>query len=214
MQGCMGFNILSRHFVRQTTWALPFTQIVLSSSNMDGDDRIWKPYYRQSHSPDQQIGELDDPASRHILKAKPGTRSLRDTYLKHTCARCGKARSQRHQDEHHHVPGEEPIRGICLRPECARYTSQNGVRELSKKKPQPQVIVLEFHHYLHTGISGNRPSSSIATAVELPAAEKTWKELSGEYPYTSSYDCKLFPTLEEQPAPRVNLHSKPTLVHC
>jgi glucan endo-1,3-beta-D-glucosidase len=39
-----------------------------------------------------------------------------------------------------------------------------------KEKRYPQVIVLEFHHYLHTDTSVNRPSSSIATAVELPAA--------------------------------------------
>ena len=202
-------------FVRRMTTAFPCTHSVLCSCIMDGDGQLWKPYYRESRGPAQQIGKLDDRTSTHALKRKPGSRGLRHEYLKHLCARCGKARPQRHTFERPLLPGEDPTGGICSRPECARYASQKGAGEGSKKKkPQPQVIVLEFHHYLHTGISGNRPSSSIATAVELPAEEKAFRKVSVEYPHTSSCGCKLFPTLEQQPAPQVHLQSKPTLVYC
>jgi len=182
---------------------------------MDRTDQLWNSYITRPPSPDQQDSELKDLILRQGLKTKHGTRNLRHTYLKHTCARCGKSRSPRYQADHPLAPGEEPIRGICSRPECARYASGKGARDVSKKKPQPQIIVLEFHHYLHTSTSGNGPSSSIATAVELSGEEKTSrKELPGEYPYTASHGWTIFPTLEEQPAPRVNMLSKPTLVYC
>jgi hypothetical protein len=204
-------------FLRRMTYAFPFTLLVLCSSNMDGDDHLWKPDYRQSYGPDQQIGELEDPESRPRLKRKTGSDNL-----KHVCARCGKSRSRRYRPDRPLVPGVQPISDICSRPECAEYASKKNARYASKKdagdvskKPQPQVIVLEFHHYLHTGTAGNGPSSSIATAVELSGEEKTSRKgLPGEYPYTSSCGWKLFHTLAEQPPPRVNLRSKPMLVYC
>jgi hypothetical protein len=148
------------------------------------------------------------------LKIKHGTHNLRHTYLKYIYARCGKSRSPCYQADHPLAPGEELIRGIYSRPECARYASGKDARDVSKKKPQPQIIVLEFHYYLYTSIFGNRPSSLIATAVELSGEEKTSrKELPGEYPY-NVYGWILFPTLEKQPAPQVNMLSKSTLVYC
>jgi hypothetical protein len=182
---------------------------------MDRTGQLWNSYITRPPSPDQQNSELKNLIPRQSLKTKHGTGNLRHTYLKHTCARCGKSRSPRYQADHPLAPGEKPIRGICSRPECARYASGKGARDVLKKKPEPQIIVLEFHHYLHTSTSGNEPSSSIATAVELSGEEKTSrKELPGEYPYTASHGWTIFPTLEEQPAPRVNMLSKPTLVYC
>jgi hypothetical protein len=178
-------------------------------------DQLWNSYHTQPPNPDQQDSELEDLIPSQGLKTKHGSHNLRHTYLKHTCTRCGKPRSPRYRASHPLAPGEEPIRGICSRPECARYALGKGVRDLPKETPQPQIIVLEFHHYLHTSTSGNGLSSSVATAAELSSEVKTSrKELPGEYPYTASQGWRLFPTLEEQPAPQVNMHSKPTLVYC
>jgi hypothetical protein len=176
--------------------------------------QLWHSYHTRPSSSDQQDRELKNLIPRQELKIKHGISNLRHMYLKHTCARCGKSRSPRYQADHPLAPGEEPIRGICSRPECARYASEEGARDVSKNKPQPQIIVLEFHHYLHTNTSDNGPSSSITTAVELSGEGKfSQRELPGEYLYTTSHGRTPFPTLEERPAPQVNMTSKPTLVY-
>jgi hypothetical protein len=203
---------------------------------MDANDRFWKPYYTQPHDPDQQIAELEDPESRPRLRRKARSDNLKqmsETHdRKHKCTRCGKSRSRRYRPDRLLGPGEEPISDICSRPECAEYASKKNASDASKKnasdaskkdardasnekKLRPQLIVLEFHHYLHSGTSGNGLSSTIATALELSGEEKSSRtELPGEHPYTSNSGWRYFPTFGEQPAPKVNLYSKPTLVYC
>lgn len=127
----------------------------------------------------------------------------------HVCDLCGKPRSRRYQMRHPLAPGQIPEPGTCSRPLCLR------ARSLQREDSSPRSLIVEVHHYYHSGHDVEATSQAIDTpemhgeSSLIGRAEVAGDLRSGQF--SPKYTQRPLPPIREESPPPVNRLTKPTL---